>query len=220
MKKVYLFYLMDYTITKEKYPAINEDDIQDGNHKQYIFYAWTPNKKVRNRFKAMRNMDLFFERTKEVENEHEFEEFTNEYSQYLLEDRALTTKIIRNGIIRTDVVLVLSTSNEVDHIIFNYFDGLLDTDLIFNDNRIPLINTSFFSEPYKNALEKLRFDEIISWICPMEDECLPFNPVSTDALSVFVHIYNNIFRKDIDKICESMNFSENQISRKTTRIYE
>lgn len=216
MKKVYLFYLIDYEINLSKYPGIDEDQVKQGKEKQYTFYAWTPNKKIRNRFKSMRNMSLFFEKVRTVEDDAEFEEFTKNYDQFLLEDRALTTKVIRNDRIARDVVLVLSTSKEIDFVIFNYFDSYMDNDIFWSDT-VPLLRPDCFVSPYKEALEYLRYSEVIEWLCPLEENPLPFNPIDIDGLAIYVHIYNNIYRKDIDRICESMNFSEYPIARKTTK---
>ena len=225
MKKIYLFYLHADEINGNLYPGCTVDDIKMINGQYVSFYGWTPNKQVRKQFKKLRNMDLFYEQTYEVDD-CELEKFANKNSDTLIEDRLLTTKCNDNGVYKRDVVFVLSTQREIDYVVFQkstIFDGLINLDAIpFN---VGFLMPESFSGKFRKAMSFFCFDDIVSMITQKKRDVefdnfkritLLENEVIGDHFALFIHIFQNTYKKEI-KTCTFGNSTKNQIMRKTTK---
>jgi len=183
-------------MTIQTYPAIEGLEIQQGRSLSHVLYAWTPNKDIRKQFKAQRDMNKFREVIHEIPKE-DFDQFSDQYSDTFLENRAITTKIIENGIINTDTVFILTTSQELETVAnLNY--EFTNTQLTKIANSKLYIKECYFSDVYKKILEFFRFDDVVSYACPLEENSIPFNIVTEDTLAIYTHFYHNTYRKDID----------------------
>lgn len=205
-KKVYLFYLHDDCLVQEKYPGIGDNPTYglDSDNYPFTLYGWTTKKEYRDQFKNQRNMDIFTEAKEEFTNRRQFEAFSDLYNSHILEHRALTTKAVTNGIIKVDIVFTLSTSIEVDHVVFHEQRIIMN---IFKDSyedkeQFPIIPGKCFDDKYKRLLDYFNF---YSMVFPIDD--LPFRPYEfkIDSLGLYVHEFMNTYRKDVS-LCESTNF--------------
>jgi hypothetical protein len=196
LKSLYIFYLCDSIekLTKDNYPGIEDlEIIKDNNHCR-VLYAWTVNKKIRKKFKKQRDMELFKEVICDIED-NTFDEFSYEYSNTFLEERPITTKIIEDDIICKTTSFVLATKNELDYISENMFsitqellDGVLLTDIYIRED--------YFIDRYKKALHFFKFDEILAYTYPLDDNDIPFLTITEDSLAIYTHLYYNTYRKD------------------------
>ena len=199
MKKIYCFYLYGEKneIDSNRYPAIDGLEIIIGNNCNHVLYAWTPNKIIRKQFKAQRDMTKFREVIHEIPREN-FDKFSDEYSDVFLEERGITTKYItENRIIDKKTVYVLTTPKELDTMLENDKSFMIKQLECLIESEI-YIREEYFSDVYRCALDFFRFDGLLSYTYPLEDDGgLPFNMVTDDNLAIYSHLYYNTYRKDI-----------------------
>ena len=62
------------------------------------------------------------------------------------------------------------------------------------------LRSSYFSEVYRKALCLFKFDELMSYACPLEDYGIPFNAMTEDKLSIYSHLYHNTYRKELSEL--------------------
>lgn len=199
MKKIYLFYLYDYedNMNTKIYPAIDETELVHNGSFYHTLYAWTPNKSLRKQFKTQRDMNKFKEVIHEIEKD-DFDKFSDIHSDTFLEERSVTTKDIIDHIITRINIHILSTRRELDNLVDNQLqimkqqlESLIKPDIYLRE--------MYFSEVYQNVLRKFKFDDIMEYLFPLEDDGgLPFNPVCEDTLAIYTHLYYNTYRKDIN----------------------
>ena len=199
MKKIYLFYLYDEKdkMISEIYPCIGGLDVIEGYNFNHVLYAWTPNKNLRKLFKSLRDMAKFREVVHEISND-EFDRFSDENSDTFLEERNITTKEYNsNNTIGKQNVYILSTRRELDTIAYEYVSILrkqLEC-LVVSDLYLREI---YFDEPYRKMLAIFNFDESMGLAYPLEEtDAPPFSMYDYDALSIYSHLYQNTYRKDI-----------------------
>lgn len=197
MKKIYLFYLYDYQdkINTKTYPAIDGLDIIKGNKYYHVLYAWTPNKNLRKKFKDSRDMSKFKEVVHEIDSDI-FDKFSDENSESFLEERLVTTKKIDNNIITKQNIYVLSTRKELDILVYDQlsikreqFERVLHTDIYLKED--------LFNDRYRTMLSFFHFDDIMSYVYPMDEGNIPFSTLTDDTLAVYSHLYYNTYRKDM-----------------------
>jgi hypothetical protein len=104
--KVYLFYLIDSTISADKYPALDAiatdtnfilDDLITHNSDGYdsMLYAFTPSKSIAKEFKLSRDMSKFI--TLELNMPKEaYEEFSDTYTYALIENHMFVSSYLDN----------------------------------------------------------------------------------------------------------------------------
>ena len=200
MKKIYCFYLYGEKneVNSKIYPGIDGLEIITGNNCNHVLYAWTPNKIIRKQFKAQRDMTKFREVIHEIPKDN-FDKFSDEYADTFLEERGVTTKnITENHMIEKKTVYILTTSKELDVMLENdrsfmikQLECLIESDIY--------IREEYFSNIYRNALEFFRFDCLLAYTYPLEEDGgLPFNMVTDDNLAIYSHLYYNTYRKDIN----------------------
>ena len=200
MKKIYLFYLYDEhdKMKTDIYPAIDGLELIKGGKYTHVLYAWTPNKTVRKSFKKYRDMTKFHEVIHEIDTD-EFDKFSDENSETFLEELAVTTKNINdNNTISKQNVYVLSTRTELDSIVYNilqikrkWFEPILNPDIY--------IHSSYFKEEYHKLLEFFHFDELLSYVYPLDEfDDIPFSVIEDDTLAIYSHLYFNTYRKDME----------------------
>ena len=201
MKKIYMFYLYDekHELTPEKYPAIDELEVLEGNTFFHVLYAWTPNKNIRKQFKSSRNMTIFREMTHEIPDE-EFDKFSDENSDTFLEERCITTKKITDDkIIDKRNIYILSTRRELDYIVYNQI-SIMRKQLECLTKPNIYLQEGCFEDEYRHSLEFLKLDDTMLSVFPIDDNGIPFIPFDDDVLSVYSHLYHNTYRKDLCEI--------------------
>lgn len=201
MKFIYIFYLYDEVdkLNNKKYPGIQGLDIIEGKRFHHVLYAWTINKELRKKFKKQRDMEIFKEVVYEIDKE-DFDKFSDEYSNTFLEERAITTKNINDmNVIVQKTFYILATRNELDYIVENrltitqnQLEGVISSDIY--------IKEKYFSDIYRKALHFFKFDDIISYTYPLDENDIPFNTATEDNLAIYSHLYYNTYRKELNEL--------------------
>ena len=198
--KIYLIFIHGIDLNKDKYPGILNSDINvSSNGEGLAFYGWTRLKEVKNDFKMTRDMNKFYIVEKECDDEDEISEFTDKYSDFLLEYRPYSTKAYRNGKIISSIVLILSTGVEMDYIFFStsfYTYVEENAPYLFDEDTIALIDSNWFKGKYAKALEKFNFNEVFCTLFPYEptDEI----DIVQDSMTLYCHFFKNTYRKDLN----------------------
>lgn len=220
--KIYLVFIHGINLNREEYPGIPliSDINISPNGEGLAFYGWTRLKKIKNDFKKSRDMNKFYIAEKECEDEEEISEFTDKYSNLLLEYRPYSTKAYRNGRIISTTVLILSTTIERDYIFFStsfytYIEE--NASYLFNGDTIASIDSNWFKDKYAKILEKFNFNEIFCTLFPYESDDNTVSHLITngieviqDSMSLYCHFFKNTYRKDLGSC--SYTSSSNEIA--------
>ena len=195
MKTIYMFYLIGDNINKNKFPAINNDEVIE-NGKLCIYpYAWTADKSYRKQFKNIRDMNKFYEKIIDVNN---FESFANSNNDTLLEFRRFNTKTIKNKIICESSITILSTLREANYVSININDILYSmiSENLYNDC-VDFIQPHVYKKEFKNSLKNLSIDDISFEIKNMNDcfESIPFSLKTMDSLNLYITAFANTYKR-------------------------
>jgi hypothetical protein len=198
--KIYLVFIHGINLNRDKYPGIPliSDINVSPNGEGLAFYGWTRLKKVKNDFKRSRDMKKFYIAEKECDDENEISEFTEKYSDLLLEYRPYSTKAHRNGRIISATVLILSTAVERDYIFFSTnFNTYIEENAsyLFDNETIALIDSNWFKNKYAKVLEKFNFNEVFCTLFP--DELIDEIEIDKDSMALYCHFFKNTYRKDL-----------------------
>lgn len=195
MKTIYMFYLIGDNINKNKFPAINNDEVIENGKLRIYPYAWTADKSYRKQFKNIRDMNKFYEKIIDVNN---FESFANSNNDTLLEFRRFNTKTIKNKIICESSITILSTLREVNYVSININDILYSmiSENLYNDC-VDFIQPHVYKKEFKNSLKNLSIDDISFEIKNMNDcfESIPFSLKTMDSLNLYITAFANTYKK-------------------------
>lgn len=197
MKSVYCFYIIKEEISPTEYPGIKMDTIIDCDDYQYSLYAFTPDFRIASLFMEMRDMDVFYKKILKLEKD-EYNEFFEEYQDYLLEYHVFSTKIIENDNYVADSINLLCTKFESDNILFyskNHIYDILNNDwniqgepgicdIKFNDKILGVLNEYFY------------YEDILSSCKDVSDEN---SGIQLDHLQLFIRLFSNTLNKEIEE---------------------
>lgn len=198
--KVYLFYLIGEKINNVfiDFLGVKQDDIRMIQGKEYSLYAFTNKKEYKNEFKDTRNMEIFYQKTLEMD-EYEFDIFSESRSEYLLDKKKLKTKNIKDGVVCSTSVDILCTSIEYDQVTIYKEDN-------FNDVISDRLTEFFYEESLDDKLlkimnDKLKYDlsevllldDLLPSVFPYEE--YPNESVVIDEIALFIALFSNILCK-------------------------
>lgn len=194
MMKIFCFYLIKEKISRSEFPGLNSEYITPINGKEIALYAFTPNRSVANDFIKSRNKKLFFQKTVEM-SKADYEEFCDEYKDCLLEPHTYNTKVLVDGKYHTKMLMMYSTLNESDCIIFykeeyvmRYISDILD------DNYFNALKGRVFKKKIKSVLDNIfLYDSIVTKIEPMED--INYDNFIVDDIALYIKLFLNTFKE-------------------------
>lgn len=192
--KVYCFYLVKDEISRSEFPGLNSEYISSINGKEIALYAFTPNKKVAKDFSKSRSHELFFRKILTMTKE-DYIDYCDEYNDCLLEPHTYNTKVIYDGCFHTKSIMMYSTMNESDCIIFykeeyimNYISRILDNQY-FED-----MKGVVFKRKIKEILDDVfLYESIVNKIAPMED--INYDNFVIDDIALYIKLFFNTFRE-------------------------
>lgn len=210
--KLYVFYLISSKdfINVIEYPAVSTDYIAISDSVSYVLYAYTPEKRIRNEFRSMRNMNIFYEKIFDI-TRRDFEEFCDNNNDFLLEYHILKTRSIGNGFYKTDTVFILSTTKEIDLVIFNdenYMEMFLNENLPAS-NVFMNVKSDIFSDKYAKILSEVyNMDDILCLLYPCETP--PWKMMEVDHVALYCKLFKNTYDEEGENlICVSGDILSN-----------
>lgn len=202
--RVYLFYLCDKEITPNKFPGVRADTIVSKAHYDYTLYAFTPEKSIAKQFKSTRDMKKFYTRTMEFTRD-DYDDFCDQYSQYILEYHTVRTKEIYDGEIKLSSMELLMTLGESDIILYYSTEELLSIieDSDYGRMFVPLIENCLLNKDFMDVLDEYYdFTNLIGTaIIPVDDnfgEDIDLN-LYIDQLVLYIKIFKNTYKRKDDK---------------------
>lgn len=211
--KLYVFYLIssEDIINTTEYPAVSSEYITISDSRSYVLYAYTPEKRVRNEFRSIRDMNIFYEKIIDITRK-DFEEFCDNNGDFLLEYHVLKTQSIDNGFYKTDVSFILSTRKEIDLVVFNdenYIETLLNeklppTDVFMN------VKSDIFCNKYSKVLSDVyKMDDILCLLYPCETP--PWKTMEVDHVALYCTLFKNTYDEEgRNLLCVSGDFLQCQ----------
>lgn len=193
---VYCFYLLDKEeITPEKYPGVISDTVSIENGFFFSLYAYTKEKKLRNHFKKTRDMTKFIEKVIYMEPKT-YEEFMDQYSEYILESHSILTKQKIDGVYTKTMANLKCTSIEFEDI--TTLKDFYISDIFGNSLNLPMIlmitNNVFQKKLMEALVDILGVDSLITdWVVPMEE--ITRHTDEVDELSLYIELFANTYLK-------------------------
>ena len=117
--KFYCFYIYVTNLNTKLYPALNYDEIKEGNNFMYSLYGYTNNKKLANKFRETRNMEIFFEKVIHMDKT-EYKNLCESNIEGEIKYNLYKIFSINNDKIRTELMFIISTGLEYDIMCFDY----------------------------------------------------------------------------------------------------
>ena len=221
--KVYLFYLIDSTISADKYPALDAiatdtnfilDNLITHNSDGYdsMLYAFTPSKSIAKEFKLSRDMSKFI--TLELNMPKEaYEEFSDTYTYALIENHMLVSSYLDNsGIIRAKNIVMHIPLFE-SSVVISYIPSIRDDICVIFEEMILTIqdirHKSIYAYGALNSYLKILNKDIADSLTNLglkdvfyeyagmeigdEDDVAPFSVIGIDTLQIYCMLFSNTY---------------------------
>lgn len=190
---IYCFYIVGESLAIGEYCGLKADTIVSTDENEYSLYAFTPEKDISDIFKETRNMKLFYEKKISMSRD-EYEEFCDEYDDYLIEYHLFKTKTIEKGVYCKKEIYMLCTKIESDLVLYYPEDYLIN--ILLNDFNIQGLSGPidlFFNDKITNALAKyFYYYEFANSTREFDSSELD---IDIDQVALFIRLFSNTFVK-------------------------